>query len=160
MLTKVVPSSSFQRQGMIVDSTNIEPGSSMEVPEQSPTFELVEVKLPATWVLPTPVSSSSSKRLDYSGDDDVDRDNVYSAPDTSKYSHLAEEEISVEETPASTSGVTERSSHFEDLPSPTLWIGKYLNLSWYSRLFSIIINIVQLIWLQKILYHFKQRSQS
>jgi len=64
-------------------------------------------------------SSSSSEKLDYSGDDDVDWDNVHSAPDSSKYSHLAEEETSVEETLASTSGATGGSSHFEDLSSPT-----------------------------------------
>jgi len=92
--------------------------------DQSPTAGHVEVKLPTTGVLPTPVpSSSSSERLDYSGDDDADWDNVYTSPDTSKYSHLTKEEISVEETPASTSSATGRSSHFKDLPSPIPRIG-------------------------------------
>jgi len=63
---------------MIIDPTNIQSGSSVEVLEQSPTTRLVEVALPTTGVLPTPVSSLSlSERLDYSGDDDVDWDNVY-----------------------------------------------------------------------------------
>ena len=70
---------------MIVDLPNIQVGSSVEVLEQSLTAGLVEVELPTTGVLPTLVSSSSSsERLDYSGDDDVDWDNVYSASDTSK----------------------------------------------------------------------------
>ena len=116
---KAVSSSSLQRQKKIIDLLNIQPGFSMEVSEQSPTNWLVEVELPTTGVLPTPVSSSSSERLDYSWDDDVDWDNVYSAPDTNKYSHLAEEEINVEEAPVNTSGVAGWSSHFEDLPSPT-----------------------------------------
>ena len=40
-------------------------------------------------------SSSSSEKLDYSGDNDADWDDVHSAPDTSKYSHLAKEEVQV-----------------------------------------------------------------
>ena len=40
-------------------------------------------------------SSSSSEKLDYSRDDDVDWDNVRPAPSTSKYSHLIEEEMLV-----------------------------------------------------------------
>ena len=40
-------------------------------------------------------SSSSSKELDYSGDDDADWDDVHFALDTSKYSHLTEEELQV-----------------------------------------------------------------
>ena len=103
---------------MIANLINIQSGSSVEVPKQSPTAGLVEVELPTTEILPTSMSSSSSsKKFVYSGDDDVDENNVYSAPDISKYSHLAEEEISIKETPVSTSGVTGRSSHFEDLPS-------------------------------------------
>ena len=93
----------------------------MEVPEQSPTARLVQVELPITGVLPTPVSSSSSyERLDYLGDDDVNWDNVYSALDTSKYSHFVKEEISIEEPPASTSGATGRSSHFEESLTPRI----------------------------------------
>ena len=70
--------------------------SSMEVPEQSPTAGLIEVKLPTTKVLPTATScSSSSEKLDYLGDDNVDWDNMYPAPDTIKYSDLAEEEMQV-----------------------------------------------------------------
>ena len=61
--------------------------------------------------------------MNYSRDDDVDWDNVYSALDASKYSHLAKEEISIEETLVSTSGAMRRSSHFEDLPSLTPRIG-------------------------------------
>ena len=58
--------------------------SSVEVPGQSPTTGLVGAKLPAIRVLPTPVSSSSlSEKLDDSGDNDVDWDNVHPAPDTS-----------------------------------------------------------------------------
>ena len=108
---------------MIVDPPNIPSGSLVEVTEQSPTVGLIEVELPTIGVIPTPMSSSSSERLDYSGNDDVDWDNMYSAPDTSKCSHLAKEEITVEKTLASTSGMTGRSSHFEDLPSPTPRIG-------------------------------------
>jgi len=100
--TKVVPSSSFQSQGMIIDPTDIQPVSSVEMmssvedPEESPTVGLVEFELPTTGVLPTPISSSSSsEKLDYSGDDDVDWDTVHPSPDTSKYSHLAEEEMQV-----------------------------------------------------------------
>ena len=40
-------------------------------------------------------SSSSSEKLDYSGDDDVDWDNMHPAPDTIKFSHLTEEEMQV-----------------------------------------------------------------
>ena len=64
---------------MIVDPSDIQPSSSVEmvssveVLEQSPTAGLVEVELPTTGVLPTPISSSSlSEKVDYSGDDDVD----------------------------------------------------------------------------------------
>ena len=67
-------------------------------------------------------SSSLSERLDYSGDDGINWDNVYSTLDTSKYSHLAEEEISVEVATMSTSSVVGK-SYFEDLPSPTPRIG-------------------------------------
>ena len=68
--------------------------SSVEVPEQSPTAGLVGVKLPTTRVLPTPVSSSSSsEKLDYSGDDDVDWDNMHPSLDIGKYSNLAKEEM-------------------------------------------------------------------
>ena len=89
MPIKAISSSSFQNHEMIVDLPNIQSGSSVEVPEQSPTACLVEVELPTAGVLLTPVSSSSSsERLDYSGDDVVDWDNVYSIPDTNKYSHL------------------------------------------------------------------------
>ena len=89
---------------MIVDLPNIQLGSSVKVPEQSPIVGLVEVELPNTGVLLTPLSSSSSsERLDYSGDDDVDWDNVYSTLDTNKDTHLAEKEIGIEEDPASTS---------------------------------------------------------
>ena len=87
---------------MIVDPTDIQPDSlvemmsSVEVPEQSPTAGLVKVELPTTRVLPTPISSSSlSEKLDYLGDDDVDWDIVHPSPDTSKYSHLAEEKMQV-----------------------------------------------------------------
>ena len=46
--------------------------SSTGVPERSPTTGLVGAKLPATGVLLTPVSSSSSSgKLDDSRDDDV-----------------------------------------------------------------------------------------
>jgi len=38
---------------------------------------------------------SSSKKLDYTGDDNVDWDNVHPALDTNKYSHLAEEKMLV-----------------------------------------------------------------
>jgi len=65
------------------------------VPEQSPTTGLVGARLPAARVLLTPVSySSSSKKQDYSGDD-IDWDNMCHAPDTSKFSHLTEEEEQV-----------------------------------------------------------------
>ena len=68
--------------------------SSAGVPEQSLTTGLVGAKLPATGVLPTLVYSSSlSEKLDYPGDDNIDWDNVHPAPDTSKYSHLAGEEM-------------------------------------------------------------------
>jgi len=68
----------------------------VEVPEQSLTTGLVGVELRTTRVLLTFVSSSSSsEKLDYPGDDNVDRDNVHPSPDTSKYSHLAEEEMQV-----------------------------------------------------------------
>jgi len=98
--TKIVPLSSFLSQRMNVDPKDIQPGpsiemmSSVEVLEQSPTAGLVGVELPTTGVLPTPVSfSSSSEKLDYLGDDDVDWDNVHPSLDTSKYSHLTEEEM-------------------------------------------------------------------
>jgi len=100
--TKIAPSVSLQNQGKSVDPIGIQPRfpvemmSSMGVPEQSPTTGLIGAKLSATGVLPTLVSSSSSsEKLDYSGDDDDDWNNVHLAPDTSKYSHLAEEEMQV-----------------------------------------------------------------
>ena len=69
---------------------------SAGVPEQSPISGLVGAKLPTIKVLFTPKSSSSSsEKLEYSGDDDVDWDNVHHAPNANKYSHLAEEEIQV-----------------------------------------------------------------
>ena len=40
-------------------------------------------------------SSSSSEKLDYSGDGDVDLEDVHPAPDTNKHSHLAEEELQI-----------------------------------------------------------------
>ena len=81
---------------MIVDPSSIETMSSMEVPKESPTVGFVEVELSTNGVLPTPLSSSSSsEKLDYSGNDDVDRDTVYLSPNTSKYSYLAEEEMQV-----------------------------------------------------------------
>ena len=87
---------------MSADPTDIQPGpsvemrSSVEIPEQRPTTGLVGVELPTTRVLPTPVSSlSSSEKLDYSRDDDVVWDNVHPSPNTSKYSHLTEEEMQV-----------------------------------------------------------------
>jgi len=77
--TEVVPSSSFQGQRMSVDPIDIHPSSSVEiissveVPERSPIARLVGTELPTIGVHPTPVSSSSSsKKLDYSRDDDVD----------------------------------------------------------------------------------------
>ena len=70
--------------------------SSEEVPEQSPITGLVWAKLPATGVLPTPVSSSSSsEKLHYSRDDDVDWDNVHPTLDSSKFSYMTEEEVQV-----------------------------------------------------------------
>ena len=100
--TEVVPSSSFQGQGMSVDPIDIHPSSSVEIMplvkalEQSLIAGLVGIELPTTRVRPTPVPSfSSSEKLDYSGDDDVDWNDVHSAADTSKYSHLAEEEMQV-----------------------------------------------------------------
>ena len=90
--TKIAPSGSLQSKGKNVNPTDIQLGSLVEtmssagVPEQSPTTGLVGAKLPATGVLPTPrLSSSSSKKLDYSGDDDVDCDNVHSALITSNF---------------------------------------------------------------------------
>ena len=100
--TEVVPSSSFQGQGMSVDLIDIHPSSSVEimpsveVPEKSPIAGLIGTGLPITGVLPIPVSSlSSSEKLDYSGDDDADWNDVHSAPDINKYSHLAQEEVQV-----------------------------------------------------------------
>ena len=62
----------------------------MEVSERSPIAGLVGIKLHTIGVHPTLVSSSSSsEKLDYSGDDDTDWDDVHSAPDASKHSHLA-----------------------------------------------------------------------
>jgi len=87
---------------MSVDPINIHPSSSVEimssveVPKQSPITRLVGTELPTIGVLPSPVSSSSSsEKLDYSRDDYADRNDVHYAPDTSKYSHLAEEEVHV-----------------------------------------------------------------
>ena len=100
--TKTIPSSSFPGQRISVDPTDIQPSPSVEmmslveVPEQSPTIGLVGVELSTIEVLLTLVSSSSSsEKLDYSGDDDVDWDHVHSSPNTSKYSHLAEKEMQV-----------------------------------------------------------------
>ena len=70
---KPVSSSSFQRQEIMVDLCNIQLGSSMKVPQQSPIAGLVDVELPSIGFLLTLVSfSSSSERSDYSGDDNVD----------------------------------------------------------------------------------------
>ena len=70
---EVVPSSSFQGQGMRVDLIDIHPSSSvkvissMKVSEQSPVAGLVGTELPTIGVHPTPMSSSSSsEKQDYS----------------------------------------------------------------------------------------------
>jgi len=69
---------------------------SVEVPERSSIARLVGTELPTTRILPTPMSSSSlSEKMDYSGDNDADLDDVHSAPDSSKCFHLAEEEVQV-----------------------------------------------------------------
>ena len=87
---------------MSVDPINIHPSSSVEimpsveVPEQSLVAGLVGTELPTTRVRPTLLSSSSSsEKLDYSGDDDADWNDVHFALDTSKYYHLGEEEVQV-----------------------------------------------------------------
>jgi len=87
---------------MTVDPIDIHPSSSVEimpsveVSEQSPIAGLVRTELRTTGILPTIVSSlSSSKKLDYSGDDDADWDDVHSTLDTSKYSHLVEEKVQI-----------------------------------------------------------------
>ena len=75
-------------------SSSVEIMSSVEVPEQSPIIGLVGTELPNIGVHLTRVSSLSlSEKLDYSGDDDVDWDDVHPAPNTSKHSHLTEEEM-------------------------------------------------------------------
>ena len=93
-------SSSTQDQGMSVDLIGIHPSSSVglvtsvEVPERRSVAGSVGGEFLTTGVLPTPVLSlSSGEKLDYSGDDDVDWEDVHHALDTSKHSHLAEEEM-------------------------------------------------------------------
>ena len=67
--------------------------SSVEVPEPSSVAGSIAPELLTVRVSPTPMSSSSSsKKRDYSEDDDVDWEDVYPTSDTSKHSHLAEEE--------------------------------------------------------------------
>ena len=76
---EVALSSSFQGQGMSVDPIGIHPRSSVgiippvEVPELSSIDGLIGAELLTIGILPTPVSSSSSsEKLDYSRDDDID----------------------------------------------------------------------------------------
>ena len=100
--TGAIPSSFFQGRGTSVNPFGIHPDSSVEimpsldVPEQSSIAGPTGAELAFSSVLPTPVSSSSSsKKLDYLGDDDIDWDDVHPAPNTSKYSHLTEEEMQI-----------------------------------------------------------------
>jgi len=60
---------------------------SVEIQEQSSIARPIGAELSTTGVLPTPVpSSSSSEKLDYSGDYDVNWSDVHSAHGTSKLS--------------------------------------------------------------------------
>ena len=100
--TGAVSSSSFQGRGTSVDPSDIHSGSSLdimpsvEIPELSSVAESVGAELLTAGVRPTLVLSLSlSEKLDYSGDDDVDWEDVHPAPDTSKHSHLAEEEMQI-----------------------------------------------------------------
>jgi len=69
---------------------------SVEVLEPSSVAGSVGVELLTAGVLPTLVSSlSSSEKLDYSGDDDVDWEDVHPTPDTRKHSYLAKEEMHI-----------------------------------------------------------------
>ena len=137
---EAVPSGSFQGQRMSVDPIDIHPSSSVEIMssvevlEQSSLSGLVGAELLTTGVLPTPVlSSSSSEKLDFSGDDNVDWDDVHSAPDTSKYSYLAEEKMQIA-TPR-IELLFRETSIVESIPSSIIIITPF---------FSFVINIVLL----------------
>ena len=75
--------------------------------------------------------SSSSEKLNYSGDDNIDWDDVHSASDTSKYSHLTEEEMQI--AAPGTEPASRETSTVEDILS-------FLN--YHSPFFSPVINIV------------------
>ena len=86
--TMIAPSGFLQGQEKSTDP-------SAGNPEQGPTTGLVRVRLPAAGVSSTLVSSSSSsEKLDYSGDD-IDWDDMCPASDTSKFSLLTKEEMQV-----------------------------------------------------------------
>ena len=117
---------------MSIDPFDIHPSSSVEVPKNSPIAGLVRTELPTTEVHPTPVScSSSSEKLDYSGDEDIDWDDVHSASDTSKHSHLAKEEMQV-----ATSGTEPASGETSTVE------GILFYLNHHSPFFSPVINNV------------------
>ena len=76
-------------------SSSVEMMPSIGMPYQSPTTGLVAVKSLTTEIACAQVSpSSSSEEVDYSRSD-VDWDNVCPALDSSKFSHLATEEMGV-----------------------------------------------------------------
>ena len=98
--TRAVPLSSFQDRETSVEPSNIHSGSSVDimpsvkVPEPSSVARFIGTELLTAGISPTLVSSLSSReKLNYSGDDTVDWEDVHPASDTSKHSHLVEEEM-------------------------------------------------------------------
>jgi len=83
------------------DPIDIHPSSlveimpSVEVLKQSPLAGLIGTELPTTGVRPTRVILVFEREANYSGDDDVDWDDMHSAPDSRKHFHLPEEEMQV-----------------------------------------------------------------
>ena len=101
MTIETIPSTSPRGQEESAEPKDMRPSSPVEMmpcmgmPEQSLTTRLVAFRPPEAEVACTQASpSSSSEEVDYSGSS-VEWDNVHPALDSSKFSHLATEEMEV-----------------------------------------------------------------
>jgi len=70
--------------------------SASRVAEPSPTTGLLSGKAPVTEVSLVQVSSSSSEEYGDYSEDEVNFDDEPALPDTSKFSHISEEEMQVD----------------------------------------------------------------
>ena len=98
---ETIPSTSSHGQEESTDPTDMRPNfpvemmPSMGISEQSLTTGLIAVKPPAVEIEPAQASlSSTNEEVDYSGSD-VDWNNVRPSPYSSKFSHLATDEMEI-----------------------------------------------------------------